>query len=99
MKTDTDVKNNMIAHYCDPAENSDKIYITCVRKNKNGEWEFVGKWGKRGSKLKEMIYETCSRHPATDLKRFMETAKVNTVSASTTNIESASSGKRAKREK
>ena len=73
MKTDTDVKNNMIAHYCDPAENSDKIYITCVRKNKNGEWEFVGKWGKRGSKLKEMIYETCSNPEdarAAALKKF-----------------------------
>jgi len=37
-------------------------------------------------------------HPVTDLRRFIETARVNTASVSTTNIECASGGKRAKRQ-
>jgi len=44
------------------------------------------------------VLRTCSLHPVTDLRRFIETARVNTASVSTTNIESASGGKRAKRQ-
>jgi len=60
MKTssDTVAANNLIAHYYDPTVNHDKVYIACIRKNKDGEWEAVGKWGRRGGRLNEQIKST-----------------------------------------
>jgi len=43
-------RNNMIAHY--DHDTSDNIYLACVRRNADGNWSVIGKYGRRGRKLK-----------------------------------------------
>jgi predicted DNA-binding WGR domain protein len=45
--------NNLIAHYQDAS--SDKVYIASVRRNKGGNWEVVGAWGRRGKNMSQQI--------------------------------------------
>lgn len=48
------MKRNMICHYREGT--SDKVYMACIRDLGEGKLNVVGKWGRRGRRLKEMVY-------------------------------------------
>jgi predicted DNA-binding WGR domain protein len=50
------MQRNRIAHYA--GGGSDKIYITCIRQQPNGEFAVLGKWGRRGGTIKSQIKST-----------------------------------------
>ena len=56
---------NYVAHFYEGKH--DKIYAACIRKNTDGTYSVVGKWGRRGRNVAEMtkgkyatLYEACS---------------------------------------
>jgi predicted DNA-binding WGR domain protein len=59
MATSTTSKTNLVAHFQDDQINSDKVYIACVRKGRSGDYEVVGKWGKRNGHLNEQVKKCC----------------------------------------
>jgi len=47
------MKMNLIAHYEEGT--SDKIYMACIRANADGTFTVLGKWGRRGRTLAQMV--------------------------------------------
>ena len=45
---------NLVAHYYDPAANSDKVYIASVRRE-GKDWVVIGKWGRRGKRISSQV--------------------------------------------
>lgn len=47
-------KRNLVAHYYSASENSDKVYMACVRRD-GTKWLVIGKWGRRGKNISSQV--------------------------------------------